>query len=97
MFGYMSVCHQALEKEEQQRYQACYCGLCRALGREFGQLGRLTLSNDMTFLSLLLSSLYEPREGQGTGRCLLHPLKKRAYLTGDALTYGAHMNVLLSY
>lgn len=97
MFGYMSVCHPALSPEEQTRYQAHYCGLCRALGAHFGQLGRLTLSNDMTFLSILLSSLYEPKEASAARRCLMHPLKKRRYLASDSAVYAAHMNILLSY
>ena len=97
MFGYMAVSMPALTKEEQGRYQAHYCGLCRALGREFGQAGRLTLSNDMTFLAILLASLYEPKEDAGKARCPLHPLKKRDYLCSEALSYAAHMNLLLSY
>jgi hypothetical protein len=49
------------------RYQAYYCGLCRTLKERYGDLGRLTLSNDMTFLLILLSSLYEPEEDVSKG------------------------------
>ena len=64
MFGYVLVNPQTLEEGEKQRFRACYCGLCRALKARYGDAGRLTLSNDMTFLSMLLSALYEPEETQ---------------------------------
>ena len=70
----MLVNPQTLEEGEKQRFRACYCGLCRALKARYGDAGRLTLSNDMTFLSMLLSALYEPEETQGALRCPLHPL-----------------------
>ena len=79
MFGYVLVNPQTLEEGEKQRFRACYCGLCRALKARYGDAGRLTLSNDMTFLSMLLSALYEPEETQGALRCPLHPLKKRRH------------------
>ena len=62
MFGYVTIDPSALTPEARERYQAYYCGLCRVLKRRFGNIGRLTLSNDMTFLYMLLSSLYEPEE-----------------------------------
>ena len=52
MYGYISCSRDSLNAEEQERYQEIYCGLCRKLGREYGQLGRLSLSYDMTFLIL---------------------------------------------
>ena len=97
MFGYMAVSMPALTEEEQARYQAHYCGLCRALKQEYGQISRMTLSNDLTFLAILLSSLYEPEEMESSARCPLHPLKCRPYIQNAALSYAAAMNILLTY
>ena len=68
MFGYVLALEDQLTPESWQRYRGAYCGLCRTLGTRFGQRTRLTLTYDMTFLVLLLSSLYEPQERCGTGR-----------------------------
>ena len=57
MFGYITVDHKALSKVDMARYQALYCGLCRRLQTLHGVTGRMTLTYDMTFLSMLLSSL----------------------------------------
>ena len=97
MFGYIQVNCKALTEENRQRYRACYCGLCHVLKARFGNVGRLTLSNDMTFLMLLLSSLYEPDETCYDERCILHPTKKHRAIVSKAAEYAADMNVLLAY
>ena len=96
MFGYVLALEEQLTKEEWQRYRGAYCGLCRALGEAFGQKARLTLTYDMTFLVLLLSSLYEPAERTGEGRCLVHPLHARAYWKNAVTEYAAAMNLVLA-
>ena len=97
MFGYVTVDSAALPQEERERYQAYYCGLCRTLKRRFGNVGRVTLSNDMTFLYILLSSLYEPDAEVTQGRCPPHPIKARDGLYNPLAEYCADMNIALAY
>lgn len=97
MFGYIAVQPQALTEEAKTRYRSRYCGLCRALRDRAGAAGRLALSNDMTFLSILLSSLYEPKESAGSDPCPLHPLKKTAWTRSACTDYAADMNLFLAY
>ena len=54
MFGYLVAAPGDLTAEELARYRACYCGLCRCIKERHGQLARLSLTYDMTFLVLLL-------------------------------------------
>ena len=54
MFGYVAPVLSVLTDEQKQRYRSVYCGVCHALKSRHGQSGRLSLSNDMTFLALLL-------------------------------------------
>ena len=67
------------------------------LQKRHGLLGRLTLTYDMTFLILVLSSLYEPEEQTGSARCPVHPLKKRGYWTSEFSSYAADLNLLLAW
>lgn len=97
MFGTILADLQRLTPQQQERYRACYCGLCRTLKTEYGNISRLVLSYDMTFLILLLSSLYEPEEENGQKRCLAHPKEKRPYFTNRFTSYAAAMNIALSY
>lgn len=97
MFGYIAVNRAELSDADFARYRAFYCGLCRALSRRHGQIGRLTLTYDMTFLYMLLSSLYEPDERCIPARCALHPLKRHDFIENAVADYAADMNVLLAY
>ena len=73
MFGYVLANEAHLSKEEHSRLRGFYCGLCRTLKSRYGFSGQLTLSFDMAFLAILLSSLYEPETGERTVRCAVHP------------------------
>ena len=97
MFGYVVADLSAMTQEQQQRYQGCYCGLCRTIGMQFGSLQRMALNYDMTFLVLLLSSLYEPEEQTGSNRCMVYPVRPRVHWSTDATEYAAAMNMALAY
>lgn len=97
MFGYITANLQNLSEAEAARYRACYCGLCRTLGARGALPARMTLNYDMCFLVLLLSSLYEPEEWQGTQRCIPHPVKLHAYFANTITEYAADMNMALCY
>lgn len=97
MFGYVIANTDDLSEEEKQRYRQVYCGLCQELGKRHGQISRFSLNYDMTFLVLMLSSLYEPDEEQGDMRCVVHPLKKHLFSTSRYTEYAADMTVALTY
>ena len=97
MFGYVTASMRELTKEQQRRYGAVYCGICRRIREQSGQLARLGLSYDMAFLAVLLMSLYEPEEFSGKNSCALHPITRRDWIDNDFVRYAADMNVALSY
>ncbi len=97
MFGYVSASLKELTQEQKMRYNAVYCGVCRNIRNRAGQAARLNLSFDMTFLALLLMSLYEPEETCGPNACKLHPIEKRPWVDSDAVRYSADMNIALAY
>lgn len=97
MFGYIVANREEMSPEDLLRYRACYCGLCGSLKKRYGEAGRITLTYDMTFLVLVLSSLYEPPERQDSGRCLVHPVKPHLYWTNKFTEYAADMNIALAW
>lgn len=97
MFGYVMANKPELKMREFSRYKGFYCGLCRRLGCKNGGISRLTLTYDMTFLILLLTSLYEPEEHEEKHRCIIHPAKKQSMIYNEITDYAADMNVLLAY
>lgn len=94
MFGYVNVNQPELKIREYTRYRGFYCGLCRSLKDNYGIRSRLSLSYDMTFLVMLLTSLYEPDTQESRVSCALHPLQKHLELRNRFSDYGADMNML---
>lgn len=97
MFGYIICNKNGLSEEELFRYKQFYCGVCKALEKKFGQIERFSLSFDMTFLALFLSSLYEPEEKAGQFFCPAHPFHKRNAIENEYTEYAADMTVALAY
>lgn len=97
MFGYVTASLKELDKEAEKRYGAVYCGICRRIRIQSGNVARLGLSYDMAFLALLLMSLYEPEEEAGEKACALHPIRKRPWIDNKFVQYAADMNVVLGY
>ena len=97
MFGYIMADEKQLSPEEVARYRKVYCGVCHSLKEQNGQLCRMTLTYDMTFLALLLNSLYEPLEHEDSARCGAHPTKPQPFATSECTEYAADATVLLAY
>ncbi len=98
MFGYIVANEPELKIGEYRLYRSYYCGLCRDLRDSYGGIGQLTLSYDTTFLSFLLTSLYEPAdEAQGQTRCIAHPFEDHPTRRNEFTRYCADITVLLSY
>ena len=97
MFGFVTASYKELSKEQLKRYSSVYCGICRSIRDHASQIARLSLSYDMTFLALLLMSLYEPEEQLGDSRCGIHPLRKRPWVDNEYVRYAADMNIALAY
>ena len=97
MFGYIVMNKPEIKFKDYDMYRSFYCGLCRELKERFGFAGQLTLSYDMTFVTMLLTGLYEPEINQDTIRCVVHPVKKRPVRNSIVTEYTADMNILLTY
>lgn len=97
MFGYVTIDKMELKFKEYYSYKGYYCGLCMSLKNKYNNLSRLTLNYDMTFLILLLSSLYEVENKNYNSRCIVHPSKKQLIIQNEITEYAASINIILSY
>ncbi len=97
MFGYVQVVKDELKIKEYNVFRAYYCGLCKALGKEYGFAARLGLNYDSVFLAILLSSLEEEDPEIALSRCMVHPMKKRpAVVPERTLSYSANVMLILA-
>jgi len=97
LFGYVTINKSELKFKEYYSYKGYYCGLCKTLKLKYSNKSRMTLNYDMTFLILLLSSLYEPENKIYNERCIVHPSKKQLIIQNEVSEYAASLNIILSY
>lgn len=97
MFGSIICNKKELTTKESARYQSAYCGLCRAIRSRYGQMERMTVNYDMTFLAILLNSLYDECNDEEVIRCPAHPFKRKKIFENKYINYAADMTILLSY
>lgn len=98
MFGYVTPLKAELKVKDFMRFKCYYCGLCCHIKRDFGNIPRMSLNYDMTFLGILLDGLIPDELEVGKHRCILHPTEKKTIVVNNnALAYAAAMNISLSY
>ena len=77
-----------------------YCGVCKSIGRNFGQLSRFGLVYETAVLAMILDmvciNVTKPKIINKS--CIAHPLKKvKAIENNDCIDYAAAVNVFLFY
>jgi hypothetical protein len=99
MFGYIKTDKPEMKIKEYEAYRGLYCSLCKAMGKHFGILSRLTLSYDITFLLLARLSFMGTLPGFESGRCPFNPTKKCNYChnTDEELRYASAVSMMMFY
>ncbi len=98
MLGYVIINKSELDDSDLQIYNGYYCGVCKSIGKRFGQFPRLALSYDIVFLALILSSLNEFPVEIEKEHCILHPIDRKPVIHDDAaINYAADMLLILAY
>lgn len=97
MFGYVRINKMDLTFREFDYYKGYYCGLCKYLKENHGEVSRLSLNYDITFLIVILTALYKLDLDITYERCIANPLKKKMRIVNEITEYAASMNILLSY
>ncbi len=98
MFGYVTPLKAELKVKDFTKFRSYYCGLCLHIKSTAGNLPRMVLNYDMTFLAVLLDSLSINEPKFQLNRCIVHPKEKKpVVINNDALKYSAAMNLTLYY
>jgi len=97
LFGYVICNKNEMKIRDYETYRSYYCGLCHTLLKRYGRKGQALLSYDLTFLNILLESLYEEPLTERKERCIVHPVGKHHMVYNEITEYTADMCVLLTY
>ncbi len=98
MFGYVRYDFPNLHVKDVMLYKALYCGLCKGIAASSGQIARVGLTYDVTFLSALLHNIMGVEVEIVRETCAEHLIRKQPMAKVDALTreLGA-LNTVLAY
>ncbi len=98
MFGYVRPEKPILLMRDFALYKSVYCGLCKALGRRYGQISRAAVTFDMTFLAIVLMAFAPEDPRIREEGCILNPIKKKPIMVDNTiLDYVADLSCLLAY
>lgn len=77
MFGTLRPSLCGLRVDDRQAYRRSYCGTCKALGDDYGQLARPLLSYDMVFLAAIVEGCQREASPTATCRCPALPVLQK--------------------
>lgn len=96
MLGYIEPEKNELKIKDFELYNGYYCGLCKELGENYGQVCRMWLSNDMVFLAVFLGALSDTEDQIKYEHCIVHPLKKKPIeVEAQSVKYASDMMMIL--
>ena len=76
MLGYVRAYRPEMKFKDYDLYRGVYCSLCKAIGKRYGLIARLTLSYDFTFLAILRMAVRENKICMRKSHCSFNPMKK---------------------
>ncbi len=97
MLGYVMIDKPELKVREYEVYTGYYCGICKSIGRRYGQLPRMALSYDAAFLALMLASLDDTPDAPVQEHCIGHRIRKKTIIRNAAIDYAADVMLILAW
>jgi len=97
MLGYVTTEKQELKMREYEIYRGYYCGVCKSIGKRYGQIPRFALSYDAAFLAMVLASLTDEPDLVSKEHCIIHPVKKNTAIRNEAIDYAADVMLILTW
>ena len=98
MFGYLRPFQDELKVKEARLYRAVYCGICRAMKKNIGNIPRLALQYDAVLPALLWMALSDEEGRIQMRRCIAQPIKAHSVMTDHpALDTAADVCLLMAH
>lgn len=98
MLGYVKIDKGELKVREYEIYTGYYCGICKSIGKRYGQLPRMALSYDAAFLAVILAALDDGPDEPAQEHCIAHPAgRKRTIIRNRAIDYAGDVMLILAW
>lgn len=98
MVGYLKPNFKKMTDSQKKEYKSFYCGLCKALKKEYGYTGISCLNYEVTSFLLLLQGLEENRNAVFQGSCTISPFVPVSYVDyhEEKFSYASSISVLVA-
>lgn len=98
MFGYIKPYLPYLYGKDDTLYKSLYCGICKSIGKNCGQLSRMGLTYDIAFLSAVAHNVMGVDVKIEKSHCVLHPIISRPIAKIDEISLKlADINTIMVY
>ena len=97
MIGYVIPDKGELKVREYEIYTGYYCGICKYIGKAYGQLPRMVLSYDAAFIALLLASVDPEPDAPVQEHCVVHHIKRKTVIRNRAIEYAGDLMLILAW
>ncbi|MBQ9014514.1 MAG: hypothetical protein IJ109_00205 [Firmicutes bacterium] len=97
MLGYVIPDKGELKVREYEIYTGYYCGICKYIGKTYGQLPRMVLSYDAAFIALLLACVDPEPDAPVQEHCVVHHIKRKTVIRCRAIEYAGDLMLILAW
>lgn len=97
MIGYVIPDKGELKVREYEIYTGYYCGICKYIGKTYGQLPRMVLSFDAAFIALLLASVDPAPDEPVQEHCIVHHIRHKTVIRNRAIEYAGDLMLILAW
>ena len=97
MIGYVIPDKGELKVREYEIYTGYYCGICKYIGKTYGQLPRMALSYDAAFIALLLACVDPEPDAPVQEHCVVHHIKRKTIIRNRAIEYAGDLMLILAW
>lgn len=99
MVGYLKPNFKKMTDSQKKEYKSFYCGLCKALKKEYEYIGISCLNYEVTSFLLLLQGLEENRNAVFHGSCTISPFVPVPYVDyhEEKFSYASSISVLVAF
>ena len=97
MLGYVIPEKAELKLREYEIYTGYYCGICKYIGKTYGQVPRMVLSYDAAFIALMLASVDPEPDAPVPEHCVMHHIRHKTVIRNRAIEYAGDLMLILAW
>lgn len=98
MFGYVYPFKPDLKIRHYNTFKSYYCSLCHEIKKNYGNIPRISINFDTTFMAILLDSFSNNKHSIEKKICIIHPVEKKLIVKNNSsINYASHITMILTH